>query len=110
MSTRATLVQVVSVDYPEWMAVMELLVNRDLQACVAMTACTVSWWVLSGPTSTESMVILAFRTGDTDGREKCTESHEAVCVRIHFSWNLSKLNLNPFQKYLLSSIKLFWDL
>lgn len=40
MSTRATLVQVVSLDYPEWMAVTELLVNRDLQANLATTACT----------------------------------------------------------------------
>lgn len=40
MSIRDTLVQVVSLDYPEWMVVTELLVNRDFQAILAMTACT----------------------------------------------------------------------
>lgn len=40
MSIRATLVQVVSLDYPEWTAVTELLVNQDLQANLALTACT----------------------------------------------------------------------
>lgn len=43
---QATLAQVVNLEYPEWMAVMVLLVNRDLLANLALMACTGSWGYL----------------------------------------------------------------
>lgn len=70
MSIRATLVQVVSLDYLEWTAVTELLVNQDLQASLALTACTGRRWVLGGPTSTGCTLMSAFSIGVTAEREK----------------------------------------